>query len=208
MMNYDFFRGRPIVGHGLDNKVTAEQFTNTTSELAKFLGKSGIVAPVNIDHLIKGYLGTTGGIALQATSAAVNLGSSVPAPDKSLQDTLASIPGLSTFFIREYGGAFKNDYYELRGEVDKAVGTYNNMVKTGRTEEAKEFYAGNKDLFAVKTQVNALERQLTKLRDRSKYIYASTKMSAEQKGAEIERIKQSEERMLKNIYALRARAGY
>jgi len=208
MTNYNFFTGRPLVGMGLENKITSEQFTSNTSELAKFLGKAGLVAPVNIDHLIKGYTGTTGGIMLQATSAAVNLGSDVPKPEKSLQDTLASTPGLSAFFAREHGAAMKNDYYELRGEVDKAVATYNNMVKTGRGEDAKEFYAENKDLFAVKTQVNTIERQLTKLRDRTKYIMASTKMSSEDKGAEVERIKQVEDRMLANINDIRRRAGY
>jgi hypothetical protein len=208
MTNYNFFTGRPLVGMGLENKITSEQFTNTTSELAKFLGKAGLIAPVNIDHLIKGYLGTTGGLALQATSSAANIGSATPAPEKSLQDTLASTPGLSTFFIRENGAAFKNDYYELRGEVDKAVATYNNMLKTGRIEDAKEFYADKKDLFAVKQQVNTIERQLTKLRDRSKQIYASTKMSSEEKGAELDRIKQMENRMLSNINDLRKRAGF
>lgn len=208
MTNYNFFTGRPLVGMGLENKVTAEQFTNNTSELAKFLGKAGIISPVNIDHLIKGYTGTTGGLMLQATSAAVNIGSNVPAPEKSLQDTLASTPGLSAFFVREHGAALKNDYYELRGEVDKAVATYNNMNKTGRTEEAKEFYGENKELFAVKNQVNTIERQLTKLRDRSKIIYASTKMSSEEKGAELERIKSMEDRMLANINDLRRKAGY
>lgn len=208
MVNYNFFTGRPLVGMGLQNKITSEQFTNTTSELAKFLGKAGLIAPVNIDHLIKGYLGTTGGLALQATSSAANIGNPVPAPEKSLQDTLASTPGLSTFFIRENGAAFKNDYYELRGEVDKAVATYNDMVKTGRVEEAKEFYQDKKDLFAVKQQVNTIERQLTKLRDRTKVIYTSTKMSGEEKGAELERIKQIESRMLANINDLRRRAGY
>jgi hypothetical protein len=208
MTNYNFFTGRPLVGMGLENKVTAEQFTNNTSELAKFLGKAGIISPINIDHLIKGYTGTTGGIMLQATSAAVNIGSNVPTPEKSLQDTLASTPGLSAFFVREHGAAMKNDYYELRGEVDKTVATYNNMVKTGRVEEAKEFYGENKDLFAVKQQVNTIERQLTKLRDRSKQIYATTRMSSEEKGAELERIKQIEDRMLANINNLRRRAGY
>jgi hypothetical protein len=193
---------------GLENKITAEQFTNNTSELAKFLGKAGLVAPVNIDHLIKGYTGTTGGLFLQATSAAANIGSNVPVPEKSLQDTLASTPGLSAFFIRENGAALKNDYYELRGEVDKAVATYNNMNKTGRTEEAKEFYTENKDLFAVKQQVNIIERQLTKLRDQSKFIYSSTKMSSEEKGERLQRIRDQEERMLANINDLRRRAGY
>jgi phage baseplate assembly protein W len=127
-----------------------------------------------------------------------------------MQDFLATTPGLSAFVAREYGSGIKNDYYELRKEVDKAVNTFNNMRKTGRTEEAREFYEEKKDLISVKSQVNAIERQLTKLRNQEKVIYAApaSKMTAEQKGEAIEKIRQTEQRMLKNVGELRARAGF
>ena len=84
------------------------------------------------------------------------------------------------------------------------------MRKTGRAEEAKEFYEEKKDLISVKSQVNAIERQLTKLRNQEKVIYAApaSKMTAEQKGEAIEKIRQTEQRMLKNVGELRARAGF
>ena len=208
--NYSFFTGRPLIGQGLENRVTAEQFTNTTSELAKFLGKAGLVSPITIDHLIRGYLGTTGGMGLVLINSATNVVNDTPRPEKSMQDFLATTPGLSAFVAREYGSGIKNDYYELRKEVDKSVNTFNNMRKTGRTEEAREFYEEKKDLISVKSQVNAIERQLTKLRNQEKLIYAApaSKMTAEQKGEAIERIRQTEQRMLKNVGELRARAGF
>lgn len=210
LVNYNFFTGRPLVGQGLENKITAEQFTNTTSELAKFLGKAGIIAPVNIDHLIRGYLGTTGGLGLMAINRAADLGGEVSRPEKSWQDAIASTPGLSAFVAKEYGSGIKNDFYELRGEVDKAVNTFNNMKKTGRVEEAKELYEDKKDLFAVKAQVNNIERQLTKLRAEEKRIYSApdSMMSREEKGLAIERLRQIEDRMLSNVNKLRERAGY
>jgi phage baseplate assembly protein W len=210
MTNYSFFTGRPLIGQGLENRVTAEQFTNTTSELAKFLGKAGLVSPITIDHLIRGYTGTTGGMGLVLINSATNVVNDTPRPEKSMQDFLATTPGLSAFVAREYGSGIKNDYYELRKEVDKAVNTYNNMRKTGRAEEAKEFYEEKKDLISVKSQVNAIERQLTKLRNQEKVIYAApaSKMTAEQKGEAIEKIRQTEQRMLKNVGELRARAGF
>lgn len=208
--NYNFFTGRPLIGQGLENRTTAEQFTNTTSELAKFLGKAGLISPITIDHLIRGYTGTTGGMGLVLINSAVNVVNDTPRPEKSMQDFLATTPGLSAFVAREYGSGIKNDYYELRKEVDKAVNTFNNMRKTGRTEEAKEFYEEKKELFSVKSQVNAIERQLTKLRNQEKLIYAApaSKMTAEQKGEAIERIRQAEQRMLKNVGELRRRAGF
>lgn len=210
MVNYNFFTGRPIIGQGLENKITSEQYTNTTSELAKFLGKAGLVAPVNIDHLIRGYLGTTGGLGLMAINSAVNLGSDTPRPEKSWQEAIATTPGMSAFVMREYGSAAKNDYYELRKEVDKAVNTFNTMKKTGRIEEAKEFLEENKQLLSVKTQVNAIERQLAKVREREKIIYSlpESRMTAEEKGQEIERLREIEKRMLANVYKLREMAGF
>jgi hypothetical protein len=208
--NHDFFTGRPIVGQGIANKVTEEQYTNNTSELGKLIGSSGMVAPVNIDHLIKGYLGTTGGLGLMVTNWALNGSKDQPKPEKSWQDAIATTPGLSAFVAREYGGADKNDFYELRGEVSKAVNTFNAMKKQGRIEEAKEFLEENKDLIKLNKQMDNINKQLTKLRDYEKIVYElpEAKMSAERKGEEIKRVREMEKVYLSNVHKLRQMAGY
>jgi hypothetical protein len=208
--NHDFFTGRSIIGQGIAGKVTEEQYTATTSELAKFIGSSGLIAPVNVDHLIKGYLGTTGGLGLQLTNAVVNGSNGVPTPAKSWQDAIASTPGLSAFVAKEYGNADKNDFYELRDEVSKINTTFNSMKKDGRIQDAKEFLAENKDVLKVKSQVNNINNQLTKLRDYEKQVYSApeTKMSAEKKGQEIARIREMEKKLLSNVHKLRQLAGY
>jgi hypothetical protein len=210
MVNYDFFSGRPIIGTGMENLPTAQQYSVNTSEFAKFLGGSGLISPMNVDHLIKGMLGTTGGFGIILTNAVAHAGSDTPSPEKSLQDAIASIPGASAFVMRENGNAMKNDYYELRGEVDKTVNGYNRLIKQGRVEEAKEFYEERKDLFKVKTQVNNIDNQLTKIRAYQNYIYElpESKMTGEQKGAELKRLKELENNMLKNVHMLRQTAGY
>ena len=208
--NHDFFTGRSIVGQGIASKITEEQYTATTSELAKFIGSSGLIAPVNVDHLLKGYFGTTGGLALQLTNGIVNSTKDIPAPEKSWQDAIASTPGLSAFVAKEYGNADKNDYYELRDEVAKVTNTFNAMKKEGRIEDAKELYEENKDLFKVKTQVSNINNQLTKLREWEKQVYAApeSRMTAEKKGEEIKRIRELEKKMLANVHKLRETAGY
>jgi len=208
--NHDFFTGRSIIGQGIANKITEEQYTATTSELAKFIGSSGLVAPVNVDHFIKGYFGTTGGLGLELTNWVVNSAKDQPTPEKSWQDAIASTPGLSAFVAKEYGNADKNDYYELRDEVAKVTNTFNAMKKEGRVEDAKELYEENKDLFKVKTQVNNINTQLTKLREFEKQVYAApeSRMDAEKKGQEIKRIRELEKKLLANIHKLRETAGY
>ena len=208
--NHSFFTGRSIIGQHLAGLETEKQYTSSTSEFAKFLGSTGLIAPVNVDHLIKGYLGTTGGLALQFTNNVVNGVKDQPRPEKSWQDAIASTPGLSAFITKEYGNADKNDYYELRDEVSKAVNTLNDIKKHGTVEEAKEYIGEKKDLLKVKDQVTSINNQLTKLRAYERQVIEApgSKMDAEKKGQEIERIREMEKKMLANVHRLRVMAGY
>jgi hypothetical protein len=208
--NYSFFTGRSIIGQHLAGLETEKQYTSSTSEFSKFIGSSGLIAPVNVDHIIKGVTGTTGGLFLHLTNNIVNGTSDQPRPEKSWQDAIASTPGLSAFVAKEYGNADKNDYYELRDEVSKAVNTLRDIEKHGTVEEYRAFAGERADLLKVKDQVNNINRQLSELRayERDVIEAPESRMSAEKKGQEIERIRQMEQRMLGNVNELRRMAGY
>jgi len=210
VLNRNFYTGRPIIGRGIENLKTAEQFTASTSELSKAIGSTGLIAPVNADHLLRGYFGTTGGLTLMAMDAAINSASGTPKPAKSMQDTLASTPGLSTFVSKEFGNAAKTDFYELKGMVDEVGATLNRYQKTGRVEEAREYLGEEKtqNLLRVKQQVSQIQSSLAKLRERENLIRAlpDTRMDADQKEVEIRKIRETEQRMLANVSKLRSMA--
>ncbi len=211
VLNRNFYQGRPIIGRGIENLKTSEQYTASTSELAKAIGSTGLIAPVNVDHLIRGYLGTTGGLTLMAMDAAINSAGDVPKPAKSTQDILASTPGLSTFVSKEFGNAAKTDFYELKGMVDEVGATLNRYKKTGRAEEAKEYLdeEQTQNLLKVKSQVNQIQAALSKLRERENLIreMPDTRMNADQKEVAIRQIREQEQRMLGNVEKLRKLAG-
>jgi len=207
-INHNFFTGRDLVGKGIAGRDKEAQYTASTSELGKLLGKLGILAPVEIDHLIKGYAGSVGGVMLLATNALMG-DSGVPKPEKGDRDVLRQIPGMGTFFASEYGNAMKNDFYELREEVARTVKTLN-AYKKESPEKAREYMQEKLPLLKLQNQVNAIGNQLAKLRDYENQIRAlpEGRMNAEQKTAEIQRLKAAEERMLQNVYKLRSMAGY
>jgi hypothetical protein len=207
-INHNFFTGRDLVGKGIAGRDKAEQYTASTSELGKLLGKFGILAPVEIDHLIKGYAGSVGGLMLLGTNAVMQ-DSGVPKPEKSDRDALRQIPGMGTFFASEYGNAMKNDFYELREEVARTVTTLNHL-KDKSPERAQEYMREKLPLLQLQTQVNAIGNQLAKLRKYEDQIRSlpEGRMSAEQKTAELQRLKDAEDRMLMNVYRLRNMAGY
>lgn len=207
-INHNFFTGRDLVGKGVAGRDTEAQYTASTSELGKMLGKLGVLSPIAIDHLIKGYAGSVGGLMLMATNAIME-DSGVPKAAKGERDSLRQIPGMGTFFASEYGNAMKNDFYDLREEVSKAVNTLN-AYKKESPEKAREYMEEHKDVLKLQKQVNAINNQLTKLREYSNRIQAlpTDRMDAEKKKAELDRVKQAEDRMLMNVYKLRNMAGY
>lgn len=207
-INHNFFTGREVVGKGIAGRDKELQFTETTSELGKFLGKMGVLAPVEIDHLIKGYAGTVGGLGLMTANAVMSQGN-VPKAEKATQDELRQIPGMSTFFASSHGNAMKNDYYELREEVASAVKSLN-FLKDKPPAEAQAYIKEKMPLLQLQGPINNINNQLTKIRKYEEQIRSlpESRMNSAEKKVALDRIKESEDRMLKNVYKLRGIAGY
>ena len=161
------------------------------------------------DHLMKAYFGYTGGMALLATDHLMSAASDTSLPDKSFQDTIASIPGASLFVSKDTGTREKNDFYELRSQVDTAVNTFNFMKKHATAEERKAYMQENKQLLQVKTQVNNINRALALIRNQERSIYDTpdVKMSPEVKQEKIKALRDREKVLLRNVEKLRLRAG-
>lgn len=212
-MDHNIFLDKPIVGN-LKNLEKAEQFTSSTSELAKLLGSSPLSpwSPVQWDHLLRGYLSSVGSVTMLATNDALAAAAGRPRPDRSWQDTINSIPNMGNFVTKEFGTGAKTDFYELAGDVEKVNNTVNRLTKQGRVEEVKEYLSDeeNKRLYAMKSQINTIQNNLAKVRAQKNLILQApeTRMSSAQKEVEVRRLNEIEQRMLKNVGTLRAKAGY
>lgn len=205
--NHNFFTGRPIVGMGQEALDPERQYSLNTSELAKALGSAAGVSPMKIDHLLKAYFGYTGGTLLMGMDNAIASAKGAPRPDKSYQDMVASIPGMGAFVSREFGTREISDYYELRDQVSKAVNTFNYLKEHGTVEERKQYREENQELIAVKSRVNKINENLSKLRTLERKIVESTELSPAEKQEKIKEINQRRQKMLSSIGELRKRAG-
>jgi hypothetical protein len=164
-INYNFFQGRPLVGMYQQNLELGRQFNDSTSELAKLLGSTNLVSPIAVDHVIRGMLGTTGGLLLYMTNGMLQNDPFVPRPELSFQDAIATFPGMSPFVSREDGTALKNDFYVLREEVDRAVDTFNDL-KRRSPQDVLEYLADEKKInrLGMSKTVNAISNQLGEIR--------------------------------------------
>jgi hypothetical protein len=182
MANYSFFTGEPIVGMGTEGLEEKYQYTASTSTLAKKIGEKAAdfrgafglpilpESPQLIDNLIKGYTGTLGTYAVMAIdSILTNEGEPVKATLKFEQ-----LPVFKRFLASKDATGTVSSYYDLKEEVEKAVQTMNMLERTGDYEGMKEYFKGEKGkLIAIRPYINALDKNISELRDLKRMIQSS-----------------------------------
>ena len=210
-INYNFFTGRPLIGEFEKKKETARQFTDSTSELAKWLGSSGLVSPIAADHLVRGMFGSAGGLVIYMTNPLMHNDPNVDRPSMSWRQAAATLPGTSGFISREYESGLKNDFYVLRDEVSKVANTMADLK--ARSPEKIEEYLSREEIatrYGMSKAVAKMTEQLGNIRKSISRITNMPKdqMSAGEKEEAIKELRNAEREMLKgiNVKELRAMA--
>ena len=196
-IKHDFFTGRSIVGPGLEGLETSEKYTPTTSELAKLLGRLNWMAPVNIDHILRGTLGYAGSAMMTLSNIAASEAFSVPLPAKTTMDWVREIPGMSAFVGKDIPSGDLTKFYEAQTDVQGAVKTYNRLVKedaaSGKSK-AENYEAEGKNEFLLQPNVRkALSKiniKLNAIREKEKEIIQVpySELSAKEKQAELKQL--------------------
>lgn len=199
--NYSFFTGNPIVGINMAGKETSEQFNDRTSELAKLFGYIGI-SPMKVDHLLRGYLGTVGGVALDLTDAVAD-------PNR-MNKPINKLPLIKTFMYDDTGRGYKTEFYAFREDVDRVVNTVNAFKRDGRADELEKYLTEDRlKLYAMRGVVNNVEERLGDLRKYRNIISNDPDLSPEEKREKVDEILKMERDFLVayNIPRLKVMAG-
>jgi hypothetical protein len=199
--NYSFFLESPIVGAGMQQRETALQYTESTSELSKMLGSIANISPAKLDYFIRAYSGMAGAMFLSLSDSL--------ASDK-LDKPIYKIPQISTFMYDPTGRGFKSDFYQLREEVSKVAGTVDLFKREGRVEELVDYLGEDKmRVFALKGIVNKVERKLGEFRRYRKIIASDSQLTGAEKRELTDRIIEMETQLVRayNIPELRKMAG-
>jgi hypothetical protein len=201
-VNKNFMTGNPIVGRGLENLETSQQFTENTSRLARLIGQTGILSPMNADHLMKGYGGTAASLFLYTTDGLVNQVADVKTPTTPIY----KIPSINSFFYSTQGKGQLNDYYDMKDRSDEVAATLNNLKKYGTPEETRAYAEENKAMLSVRNQMNALSNRMKSMREMRKQVVASN-LDASAKREKLDEIDTHIADMVSRIGMIRERAG-
>lgn len=199
-INYDFFRQRPLVGAGLAKAENEYQLTDTSSELAKVLGRAGVLSPIEIDHLIRGYLGSLGGLILYSTNDIIGLATGNPRPGMPLWDAIATFPGASTLLPKQNDSAARQDFYELKEAVDRVAQTI--TLLNGRNPDELEAYLEDPKVEArdwLSKEVNQIYRAIAEIRKDISLVRSDRTLTSAQKEQAIKELQAEELEILQEI---------
>lgn len=185
--NKVFYSGKELESPRLQRLDPVARYNANTTETAKALSKmgSGVLSPLQIEHLASGYLGQ---LPIMAMAAADNL--FTPSQDVPKPETRASeLPLVGSAFQRKQGGDEADVAYRIAGESLRARDTYNNYAKSGNKAEAKEYLAEHKPEIAAAQASGSFIQLMGELRTREANIRGKD-IPSEEKRARLDKLEE------------------
>jgi hypothetical protein len=203
--NKNPFTKRPIESLGMERLSPTQRRKVWTSETAIGLSEAMdkvswgkvVLSPIQVEHLIQGYLGWLGSAALGTIDQVFTrpIGNFPVEPTRRIDD----YPGIGRF-VRSNPSRntkYATLFYEQMQEMNQAHNDIQNLRKLGRLEEARELRRKKKGQLRLRRYFNSIQSRLNKVNHRLKRVHASRKMTAEQKRNEIKLLTVRKNRLVK-----------
>lgn len=186
--NYSFFREAPIESQR-ERAVDPEmRYRDTTTELAKTMGRVAGVSPLQIEHLVRGYTSTAGILAMTMFNPLLRPFSPADRGDKT-ERRITELPFFGTAFQPDTGRGVINSVYDDVLDWQKAAGTFKRLVGEGRMAEARAFADKNSREIALSSTGGSFRQLMGQIAQMRRAIEADPQMSAKEKRDRIEDLK-------------------
>ena len=198
--NKNYFTGAPIETAGMERLSKQERMTDKTSPLAKALGgvshamapltgELGELSPVQVDYLIRAYMGWVGGtVAATSTEAVKPFNNGVyPSTDWTKPLTLGYVEKEPS-----PQSAYLTDFYQNNQAIQQSYADMRHYAQLGQNDKVLEIMTEKKDDLALAKFYDAQSKQLANIRKQLLTISSPsyTGLTSEQKEQEILRLKQ------------------
>ena len=212
--NTDSFTGAPIESAGMEKLSKQERKTNNTSGLAIALGGVSSaaskvltmnsdaqgVSPIQIDYAIKAYFGWLGATAASTADLAVEPFQEGTKPHPPLIDSLAM------GFIKtepETRSKYMTNFYQNNANLQSALADMRHYAELGDSEKVQEIIAEKGNDIALAKMYDQTSKQLAMLRQQIRVIEANPNIPADEKRAEMIRLKILMSEMAERVESIR-----
>jgi hypothetical protein len=222
--------GSPIVSEGMNRLRPEEQYNPATTLPARW-ASSGLNAatrfvagpqaqfpggsPVQLDYLINGYLGWLGSHVINMADIAIRGVDQAQAavrdekpfePVRPSVDLWNSLSGGMVSTETTPQSRYVDMLYQQAEGVRKAYATWKDKLARGHPDDARDFYAANKEQIDLHSKIETLTAAETTFNQQIKRVGEDTRMSGEQKRLEIMRYNAMRNRVAEGVFGTRQSA--
>ncbi|RLA42000.1 MAG: hypothetical protein DRR06_15150, partial [Gammaproteobacteria bacterium] len=155
------------------------------------------LSPVQIEHLVQGYLGWVGATTLGAVDQVFTqpLGGFPGRPSRRIEEypLIGSFVGTTPSRATKYSSLF----YEGLKEMNQQYADMRNYRILGETEKALDIAHKNKDTLRFRKLANKIQKNVASITRRIRLIRLDKKMSAQRKRAKIDNLTVTKNKLLK-----------
>jgi hypothetical protein len=200
---YSFFRQGPI--ETLRDKQVAPEFRyrESTTELAKLMGKVGGVSPLQIENFVTNYASTAGILALSMFNPILRPFTSEERGEK-VDRRITETPFFGSAFQPSTGRGLVDSVYADVEDWQQAAGTFKNLVTSGRTAEARAFADKQSRDIALSSTGGSFKNAMGQLAAVRRSIEANPNMTGSEKRERIEEIKKLQIKLASKIREMSA----
>jgi len=212
--NKDSFSGRAIEGMADERLRPQDRYNERTSEIARLLGSWGLPDPVRlakgeyaglspkqIDFLLRGYFGWMATVATTASDMAARplLGRG-DRPALRLRDTF--LAGNFVESLPTGSSRYVTAMYEQAKDVEQAWASYQDALKSGDMEKAREIQQDEAPKLRNRFAVENAKRRIAELGQEAKRIESNRLMSADAKRARLDEIEARKHQAAQRLAAI------
>lgn len=207
--NRDSFTGRPIETMGMERLEPEYRFRQGTTMVARGVSTAGntvtggnFLSPVQIDHLVRGYFSWLGAFVVGGADMAIR--SVNDEPTRPARDYWKVATGGMVAEIDSASSRYVTQVYEQAKELEEAYGTWRNLQKEGKHQEAAEYRQDNADKLMRYRSVESVKRKLAAINGNIRMVERSN-LDPDKKKARINALRAEQSRYAKALSTRTAR---
>ena len=216
---HDFFRGSPIEGGSLKNKLTEERYYESTPYMYRWLSRNGgalvDLSPVEIQQLMEGYLAGFGGLIAGVGDTILSGAGLVPTdPNGVFGDPyvtrLGNVAGLSRFIAidGERSSRFTKEFYEIKRSIDQYHRAVQDAAQRGDTERVQELMEKKGAAMTFRKAFGQVSRQIATLNNAIAQVSQSPTMSSSEKTERLRALRKQKNELTKRFVKMAKTTGY
>lgn len=196
--NYNFFGDSPIESSRERTLTSDERYRNSTTEVAKLLGKAGVLSPLQVDHLVRSYTSSMGITLMSLADFALrplNSDDVSTPPSKKLSQTAL----FGSLFQPDTGRGIVDAAFDDIQKFQQANNTYKAMLDQGRSDDANNFANRFSREIALNSTGGTFRQKMGELAKQKRQIAGSPSMGAEEKRSIIDELERIEVALARRI---------